>query len=51
MKFVLGYDARKNLVALAEQLADTAWAPFEGGLPAMRSRPSRARGLRTSKSG
>lgn len=29
VKFVLGYDARKNLVALAEQLADSAWAPFE----------------------
>ena len=29
VKFVLGYDARKNLVALAEQLADSAWAPFQ----------------------
>jgi Transposase DDE domain group 1 len=29
VKFVLGYDARQNLVALAEQLADSAWAPFE----------------------
>ena len=29
VKFVLGYDARKNLVALAEQLADSAWAPLQ----------------------
>ena len=29
VKFVLGYDARPNLVALAQPIAETAWQPLE----------------------
>ncbi len=35
--FVFGYDAKKNLVKIADSLADSAWQPFH------RSRESRAR--------
>jgi hypothetical protein len=29
VKFVLGYDARQNLVALAQQMVESEWEPFE----------------------
>ena len=49
VKFVLGYDARRNLVAQAQQIAESAWEPLQRparyeSRPDLRARPDNVKG-------